>query len=453
MPSCVAAMPTMGSLSADAARAPVEAGVAVGEDAAVGGDEPVALAVGRGRHADDGLVQVRAAHGAVERGVAVGEHSPIERAQPVALGVRRGGHGHDGTLQGQAAGGALEGGVPEREDAAVRAGQQVPAPVGGGHAGEDGRVQGLGQGGRALVDGPEADHPRVVVGVRRLGRRRRACGAGRAPTARPATSAPGTRTVATAIVTSDGTSAARRGCRGPDRPTPMVPPRLRTTTILHAALPARAAGAVTKSLRSRRSTPVSARPRPVPACRSAAGPTRRPVWAVRGGLTAEWVHEHGLHVRRAPRHLQRQGGPHGRRPHLRDLQHHGAGAQRALRHRAPALLHQGPAGEPPASRGRAARLGRRHRRRGELGRQPRGSRPGGRRRRPRDRLHPRAGAHAGLHRRARRRGPRRHARRARRAGRQRLPGEPAGPGRARDRPLRHRRAFGRRVGLRHQRLH
>ena len=45
----------------------------------------------------------------------------------------------------------------------------------------------------------------------------------------------------------------------------------------------------------------------------------------------------------------------------------------------PALLHQGPPGEPPASRGRAPRLGRRHRRRGELGRQPRGSRPGGRR--------------------------------------------------------------------------
>ena len=36
------------------------------------------------------------------------------------------------------------------------------------------------------------------------------------PTARPATSAPGTSTAATARVTSDATSEARRGCRGLD---------------------------------------------------------------------------------------------------------------------------------------------------------------------------------------------------------------------------------------------
>ena len=52
----MAAMPTMGWLRACAGRAE-EGGVAVGEDAAVGGHQPVALAAGRGGHADDGLVE------------------------------------------------------------------------------------------------------------------------------------------------------------------------------------------------------------------------------------------------------------------------------------------------------------------------------------------------------------------------------------------------------------
>ena len=56
----------MGWLSVDAARGAVEVGVAEGEDAAVGRHEPVAVAVGRGGHADDGLVEVNAAGGAVE---------------------------------------------------------------------------------------------------------------------------------------------------------------------------------------------------------------------------------------------------------------------------------------------------------------------------------------------------------------------------------------------------
>ena len=52
-------------------------GVAVGEDAAVLGDEPVAAAVrGRG-HADDGLVEGLAAAGSVEVGVAVGEDAAV----------------------------------------------------------------------------------------------------------------------------------------------------------------------------------------------------------------------------------------------------------------------------------------------------------------------------------------------------------------------------------------
>jgi hypothetical protein len=62
----------------------VEHGVAVVEDAAVGGHQPVAPAVGRGRHPDDGLVEVQAAGRAVERGVAVVEDAAVGRHQPVA---------------------------------------------------------------------------------------------------------------------------------------------------------------------------------------------------------------------------------------------------------------------------------------------------------------------------------------------------------------------------------
>ena len=50
---------------AGAARRAVVAGVTEGEDAAVGGDEPVAVAVGGRRHADDGLVEVEGARRAV----------------------------------------------------------------------------------------------------------------------------------------------------------------------------------------------------------------------------------------------------------------------------------------------------------------------------------------------------------------------------------------------------
>ena len=50
-------------------------------------DEPVATAVGRGGHADDGLVQVRAAHRAVERRVAEGEDAAVGGDEPVAGAV------------------------------------------------------------------------------------------------------------------------------------------------------------------------------------------------------------------------------------------------------------------------------------------------------------------------------------------------------------------------------
>ena len=67
----------------------VERGVAEGEDAAVGGDEPVAVAGGRGGDADDGRGEAAAAGGAVERGVAEGEDAAVGGDEPVAV-ARRG---------------------------------------------------------------------------------------------------------------------------------------------------------------------------------------------------------------------------------------------------------------------------------------------------------------------------------------------------------------------------
>ena len=83
-------MPTMGWLSAMAARRAVEGGVAVGEDATVGGDQPVALAVGGRRHPHDGPVEGQRARRAVEGGVAVGEEPAAGR--PEHVGLRRGQH-------------------------------------------------------------------------------------------------------------------------------------------------------------------------------------------------------------------------------------------------------------------------------------------------------------------------------------------------------------------------
>ena len=58
---------------------PEEAGVAEGEDSAVGRHEPVAVAIGIRRHADDGLVQAGAAFGPEEAGVAEGEDPAVGR--------------------------------------------------------------------------------------------------------------------------------------------------------------------------------------------------------------------------------------------------------------------------------------------------------------------------------------------------------------------------------------
>ena len=281
--------------------------------------------------------------------------------------------------------------------------------------------------------------PAVVVDVRLLAPRRR-----RGRVTAPTASAAGTSTVATASVTR-----RRSDVRQPpaaDQRAPTARPRASPSahpSILHARVAPREAEAVTKWLRLRRQR--GCRPASGRAAERRAG--HRPAgrrWAVRADPRQNGRMSPDSPTARAPRHLRRPHRPRRRRPHLRDLQHQGPRAGRAPRHRPAALLHQGPAREPAAPRGQPARLGRRHRGRGGLGRQPRGPRPGRRRRRARDRLHARARPHAGLHRRARRRRPGRDARRAGPPGWRRRAGQPAGPRRARHRPLGDRRALGRR---------
>ena len=99
----------------------------------------------------------------------------------------------------------------------------------------------------------------------------------------------------------------------------------------------------------------------------------------------------------------------------------------ALRCRAAAVLAEDPAREPAAHRGRSGGHARGHRGARRLGSRRTGI--------DRDRLHPEPRADAGLHRRAGDRRPRRHARRDGGAGRRPDADQPAGAGRARDRPL------------------
>ena len=118
------------------ARRPVEPGVAEGEDAAVGRHQPVAAAVGGGRHAHHRLVEPDVPRRPVEAGVAEGEDAAVGGHQPVALGRGRRRHAHDRLVERPAPHGAVEPHLPEREDAAVGRHRPVaPGPeVGEGHA-------------------------------------------------------------------------------------------------------------------------------------------------------------------------------------------------------------------------------------------------------------------------------------------------------------------------------
>ncbi len=111
--------------------------------------------------------------------------------------------------------------------------------------------------------------------------------------------------------------------------------------------------------------------------------------------------------------------------HARDLPPRRAPVE--VRRGPPALLAEGPAGEPASQRGRPGGDRRGHREPRQVGGRRPVLEPGG--------LHARARADAGLHRRAGDRGPGRHARRHGRPRGRPRPHQPAGAGGARDRPL------------------
>src|SRR5205814_8734444 len=75
----------------DGPRGAEEPGVAVVEDPAVGGGEPVAPGVGRRGQRDHGLVELDGPRGAEEPGGAVVEDPAVRGGQPVALAASRAG--------------------------------------------------------------------------------------------------------------------------------------------------------------------------------------------------------------------------------------------------------------------------------------------------------------------------------------------------------------------------
>jgi hypothetical protein len=96
-------MPTMGRFRRTVPPVgPVEGGVALGEHPAVGRHQPVAAVVGSLGHADDGLVQHGAALRPVEAGAALGEDAAV-RGDLVIARTRDGsgvGQGHGSTSIG-----------------------------------------------------------------------------------------------------------------------------------------------------------------------------------------------------------------------------------------------------------------------------------------------------------------------------------------------------------------
>ena len=98
LPPGVAAMADDRRVQRLAAPRAEEAGVAVVEDAPVGGHEPISAAVVGRRHADDRLVQRDAAGRAEKARVAVIEDAAVACDHPVALAVGGGGHRHGGAL-------------------------------------------------------------------------------------------------------------------------------------------------------------------------------------------------------------------------------------------------------------------------------------------------------------------------------------------------------------------
>src|SRR5581483_480400 len=108
-----------------------EARVPEGEDPAVRGHQPVALARRRGRHPHDRLRQDHRTGRAEEPGVTEGEDAAVRGHQPVALARRGGGHRDHRPVEPLPSHRPVERRPAEGEDAAVGGGQPR-APVGRG---------------------------------------------------------------------------------------------------------------------------------------------------------------------------------------------------------------------------------------------------------------------------------------------------------------------------------
>ena len=118
-----------------------EVRVAEGEDPSVGGHHEVAVVVDRGDHAHNGHVEAvreprtggmepEAGYGAVELRVAVAEDPAVGGVEPVPAVVRRGHDTDHRPLQAQAPCRSIELGLTEGEDPAVGAHEPVPTRLG-----------------------------------------------------------------------------------------------------------------------------------------------------------------------------------------------------------------------------------------------------------------------------------------------------------------------------------
>ena len=165
-----------GLVESDGARGAVEPGVAVAEDPAVRGDQPITRTRRCVGHADDGLVESDGARGAEEPGVAVAEDASVGGDQPIARTRRCACHAHDGLVQVDGARGAEEPGVAVAEDPSVGGDQPIARTRRcAGHADDrlvqvDIREGGRAQGGRTPVGSDGAGRcgePIATVGIGR----------------------------------------------------------------------------------------------------------------------------------------------------------------------------------------------------------------------------------------------------------------------------------------------
>ena len=124
-------------------RRPEERGTAEGEDAAVAGHQPVPGVVVRRGHPDDGQVQADAAGRSVEGSIAVGEDAAVRRDEPVALACAVAAMATMGLLSGLPPMEPRNGASPKEKMPPSAATSQYPRPVGVAAMPTTGELSGL----------------------------------------------------------------------------------------------------------------------------------------------------------------------------------------------------------------------------------------------------------------------------------------------------------------------